>query len=129
MSISGFGQITTPPVQQGKEIKSTIVEVTSTDIRIANQIFVEHSAQKEVIAEQNVSIDELLKKIDLLQSKVVVQNNLVTEKDKEIQIIHKTNSYEKTILNDQIKFEKKSKNKFKILTLLMGIGIIATFVK
>lgn len=126
MSTIGLAQTVTPQIK----INSGYHEISYSDLRITNQIFVEHKNQKLVIKEQDNQINFLNNKIDLMQKKDSAMNGILNNKEQEIANIQKSSAIKEKMLNDELKVEKKTKNIYKISTIALVIAaIVAGFAK
>lgn len=111
-------------------MNSGTYSITSANIRIANQIFVEHKNQKLIIAEQSEQIKFYDQKILYMTEKDSIMNQLVLSKNSEIQNIQQTSIIKERKLNEEIQLQKKNKNLFKLATFgLAALAIIAGFAK
>lgn len=122
-SITGFAQTKKSPA-----LTTNIHEIPFVEVRIANQIFVEHKNQKEIIIEQDRQIKSLEHEIKLTEDKTTILVQKVETNEKEIQVIHEISATEKSILNNKLISSKKSTKTYKIATFaiaaILGLFII-----
>lgn len=103
--------------------------ISAAKLRIANQIFIEHKNQKVIIAEKNKEISLLENEIALGSEKTITLEKLVESKVNEIVVIEKQNFIINESLKNEITIEKKTKNKFKILAIILGAVSVLALVK
>ena len=121
--------ISTTGYSQTKLPSNNDFEINPTKVRIANQIFVEHSTQKKVISEQEALINQLESTIDLTEQKTIQLEGKVTEKEKEVKIINGIATHEKTVLENQVVFQKQTKNKYKLISIILGVAVVGLIIK
>jgi hypothetical protein len=103
--------------------------ISSSDLRIANQIFIEHRANKKVIVEQQEVIKGLETSVDLYKKKDSINLLKLQHKDTELQLNNQIFEVEKTVLQNDVTTQKARKNQYKILTIALTALSIFLIVK
>ena len=103
--------------------------ISSSDLRITNQIFIEHRANKKVIVEQQEVIKGLETSVDLYKKKDSINLLKLQHKDTELQLNNQIFEVEKTVLQNDVTTQKARKNQYKILTIALSALSIFLIVK
>lgn len=118
----------TTTLAQTVKINSGKHEITQTDLRVANQIFVEHKAYKKVSEEQEVQLKKSEEKINLLVEKNDLTNQTVNNKVLIIQNLTDTYTIKEAVYKEEIKVQKKNKNFYKIATIVLSLALGAAII-
>jgi hypothetical protein len=116
-SITGFSQV---------KINNGSYTISSSDLRITNQIFIEHKNQKVLISEQKNQINLLNKQIDLMKDKDLTKDKILAAKDAEIDNLNQTTDLRVKMLNEDLKKQTRYKTAYKATTIGLIVAILGT---
>lgn len=118
MIISTTGLLQAQTNQLNKQTNDSHI-ISSSDLRIANQIFIEHRASKKLIVEQQEVIKGLETSVGLYKQKDSINLLKLQRKDTELQLNNQLFEVEKTSLQHNVTTQKAIKNQYKILTIAL----------
>jgi hypothetical protein len=118
MIISTTGLLQAQTNQLNKQTNDSHI-ISSSDLRIANQIFIEHRASKKIIVEQQEVIKGLETSVGLYKQKDSINLLKLQSKDTELQLNNQIFEVEKTALQHNVTTQKAIKNQYKILTIAL----------
>ena len=118
MIISTTGLLQAQTNQLNKQTNDSHI-ISSSDLRIANQIFIEHRTSKKLIVEQQEVIKGLETSVGLYKQKDSINLLKLQRKDTELQLNNQIFEVEKTVLQHNVTTQKAIKNQYKILTIAL----------
>ncbi len=118
MIISTTGLLQAQTNQLNKQTNDSHI-ISSSDLRIANQIFIEHRASKKIIVGQQEVIKGLETSVGLYKQKDSINLLKLQSKDTELQLNNQIFEVEKTALQHNVTTQKAIKNQYKILTIAL----------
>ena len=118
MIISTTGLLKAQTNQLNKQTNDSHL-ISSSNLRIANQIFIEHRTNKKVVVEQQEVIKGLETSVDLYKKKDSINLLKLQHKDTELQLNNQIFEVEKTVLQNDVTTQKAIKNQYKILTIAL----------
>lgn len=102
--------------------------ISLSDIRVANQIFIEHKNQKEIIETSNLIIDQLKTQNVFYENLVQNKDSIIYHKDEMYELSNKKHSYVVANYEQSLKSQKKQTNKYKVISFGAIILFLTSFI-